>query len=843
MSTGLGKLLSWARPPKKNVYYLTEGSVDEKGLLGNKGARLCEMFRLGMPVPPAFVISTDACNEYLDNKKVELQPELIQEYTKAIHELETQTEKCFGGDVKEKTPMLLSVRSSTPVSMPGMSETILNLGMNDEVFYALVSSSGNLRWACDTYRRFLQMFGVLVLGVERKHYDEILNTACRKGNFADETQLTVQDLQDIVQSFKTITAVPDDPWEQLRMAVEAIFASWYSAKGMRYRDVHNIPADIGTAVIVQSMVYGNANTRSGSGVAMTRNPTTGEKELFGEYLRNSEGEEMADGVRTPVSLSTWQKEVPDLGEKLQHIEGILEKHFCDMQDIEFTVENGELYVLETRPAKRTARAAVRIAVEMVEEGLLTEREALLRFDPNQMDYFLNPVIDPSYRNENDPKVVERTLGKGLAGSDGTIVGKAVFDMKQVETCVNNGESCILILDDVTTAHRSALKIASGLLTVRGGRDTYGAEIMRALGKPCVMGASNLRLDAEKGELSVSPEVASSTTGQINHIIHAGDSLTIDGSSGMIYTGEIPTVSVGQDAHYMKVIFWADKYKRMDVYANAESRVDVLQADRMGADGIGSLRTERMLKKGSRIDLFRRAILTEDAMSRKQCLLQLLPLLQADFLEIFTFQSHRPVCVRLLDPPLGSFLPTLFVEDGGSRKQCLLQLLPLLQADFLEIFTFQSHRPVCVRLLDPPLGSFLPTLFVEDGVDEGQYEAQLSSLAGEVGISKEACLNRIRLLREENPLLGFRGSRLSILYPEITEMLTKAVVGAAIEAKKGCVFVAPHIMIPLVVTDHEVDIITPMIRAAAESVCAAAGSSDSLDDLGVRIGSMIETPRA
>eukprot|EP00600_Ochromonadales_sp_CCMP1393_P008438 CAMPEP_0174954150 /NCGR_PEP_ID=MMETSP0004_2-20121128/265_1 /TAXON_ID=420556 /ORGANISM="Ochromonas sp., Strain CCMP1393" /LENGTH=988 /DNA_ID=CAMNT_0016201933 /DNA_START=1859 /DNA_END=4825 /DNA_ORIENTATION=- len=826
MSKGLAKLFDWARPHKKRVYYLNEGSIEEKSVLGNKGANLCEMYRLGMPVPPAFVITAESCLEYFKQDDEELDKDLVAEYTKGVHEIESQTGKQFGGNFKTqhplKPPLLLSVRSGAAVSMPGMMDTILNLGINDDIVDVLARISNNPRWAFDTYRRFLQMFGNVVLGVDKQLYEDVLQVAREKRGVPHDSLLTMADLVDVVKEFKKIATVPAEPWEQLNMAVQAVFKSWYSPRAVKYRDIHHMHEVLGTAVNIQSMVYGNMNTRSGSGVAFTRNPTTGEKEMYGEFLSNAEGEDVVSGVRTPMKLTELRTHQPQVYDSLRVIEGKLERHYRDMQDLEFTVENGTLFILQTRTGKRTARAAVHIAAAMVRERLITEREALLRINPSQMDFFLHPMIDPEFANEDDPKVAERILGKGLAASAGAATGKVVFSCEEAEACQRRGEDCILVRFETSADDIGGLQAAKGVLTLRGGLTSHAAVVMRGMGKPAVVGVQQLYIDTDTGVLATRPvkaavATASSTSStpaaatataaavKANEAIEAvqagiahahehlpqimvkqGETITIDGSTGIVYTGEMPTVSVGQDENFLAVMQWADKYKRLHVLANAESPEDVQQADRMGAEGVGLCRTEHMFFHEARIDLFRHLILTDNPVERQHCLAQLLPLQQADFLQIFTTMGPRQVTIRLLDPPLHEFLP---------RPQ---------NPDFSE---------------------------------------EIAQLAARGGIPPAQCERRVRTLQENNPMLGFRGCRLSIVYPEITEMQVKAIVGAVIEARDKGIDVHAEIMIPLVVTDHEVDLIAPIVTAAAESVCAAASPRHTLESLNIRLGSMIETPRA
>eukprot|EP01036_Dinobryon_divergens_P024279 gene24279-32714_t len=745
----LKRLFDWTHPDKKRIYYFSEGSAEDKNLLGNKGANLCEMFRLGLPVPPGFVITTETCTDFFNQQgktQTQLSTVLVDQYTKAIHELGNPTNNCANvgkqGIIStleqiNTIPLLLSVRSGAAVSMPGMMDTILNLGINEELVLIMARLSNNPRWAFDTYRRFLSMFGTVVLGAEKSKYEEVMEKARKRRGVEYDSMLTMSDLQTVVKHFKEIATVPDDPWEQLQMAIEAVFCSWYSPRAVKYRDIHGISNDLGTAVTVQSMVYGNMNMRSGSGVAFTRNPATGEKVFYGEYLNNAEGEDVV------------------------------------------AVENGVLFILQTRRGKRTALAAVRIAVSMVQEKLITERDALMRIDPYQMDFFLHPMIDP-------------VCGKGLAASAGAACGVLAFTCEDAE---ENETSA----DDI-----AGLNAAIGVLTIHGGVTSHAAVVMRGMGKPAVTGANRMSVRvvaSSTGEKDESAQVAAadktatvgaagksegapSPTGFVMElvgmrsngntaILRKGDVVTIDGSSGKVYFGEVPTVIAGRDANYQTVLKWADKYKRMQVLVNAETFDD-------GAEGVGLVRTEHMFFEKTRLDLFRQMILSATTEDRCACLMKMLPM-------------QQQVTVRLLDPPLHEFLP--------KRNQTTL-----------ESFT---------------------------------YEEELLELSARLGISLDECVSRISALTESNPMLGFRGCRLSVVYPEITEMQTRAIFGAALDCMKEGITVSPQIMIPLVCSDHEVSYIVPIIRNAYALVCEQYSSvyGDQGYHLNYSIGCMLEVPRA
>lgn len=791
----------WSHPDKKRIYFFSEGTAEDKNLLGNKGANLCEMFRLGLPVPPGFIITTETCVDFFNNnnnknnklsQNSKLSQTLINQYTKAVHELEKQSGKTFGGIQIGKTgminkmeqittiPLLLSVRSGAAVSMPGMMDTILNLGMNEELVQIMARLSNNARWAYDCYRRFIQMFGTVVYNIDKKKYDDILDNIKTKRNVCCDSLLTVSDLQIVIQEFKQLAEIPIDPWEQLQLAIEAVFNSWFSPRAVKYRDIHNIAEDLGTAVTVQSMVYGNMNIRSGSGVAFTRNPGTGDKVFFGEYLNNAEGEDVVAGVRTPVSVDELRGEQPKVYEQLTHIQSLLERHYRDMQDIEFTVENAVLFILQTRRGKRTAMASVKIAVDMVDEKLITERDALMRIDAYQMDFFLHPMLDPS------AQMTEKFLiGKGLAASAGAAIGRVALTCEKAQEYNNNNTNCILVRQETSADDITGLHAAIGVLTIHGGVTSHAAVVMRGMGKSAVTGARNMYI---KDGILVGEDLNGKAV-QISE----GTTITIDGSTGNVYLGEMPTVISGKNEHYQRILKWADKYKRIQVLVNAETVDDIRKSQEYGAEGVGLCRTEHMFFHPERLFLFRLMILSD---------------------------SYEQRCRYLAD------------------------MLPLQQEDFRQIFRLMPNRQVTVRLLDPPLHEFLPVRQKDDSM-AFDHEEDLLKIASELGITLELLLSRIQAMKESNPMMGFRGCRLSIVYPEITEMQTKAIIGAALDVMREGVVVRPEIMIPLVCSDHEVNEIVPIIHKAHDEVCARYASvyGDPGFHVNYSIGCMVEVPRA
>eukprot|EP01032_Pedospumella_encystans_P017907 gene17907-20396_t len=782
----LGRLFDWARPKKKYLYMFNEGSLEDKNALGLKGANLCEMVRLNLPVPPGFIIASECCIDYLKyegkEKQNKLSEQLIADYKRAIADLEIQTNKKFGGEFELKEtrePLLLAVRAGAAVNMPNMMDTVLNVGINDQIVDYMTQSSMNPKWAYDTYRRFLQMFGNVVLNMDLKPYEDIVTNIRKNRGVEHDSQLTAEDFKEIVKYFKLLAAVPDDPWEQLYMAIEAVFRSWTSPRAVKHCEIHNISCDLGTAVTVQSMVYGNLNDYSGAGVAYTRNPITGEKKVYGEYLINAMGEDVRSGVRAPSKLTDLQRQHHTLFDELEQVAAVLERNYIDMQEILFTIENKKLFVLQTRTAKRTPRASVQVAVSMVKEKMITEREALLRVDPNQMDFFLHSMLTKEFADPDDVEVKKQILCRGTGASAGAATGEIVFTSEQAQECKDNGQLCILVCNETSPKDMDGLHACEAVLTLQdSGIDSYAARMARVMRKSAVVNANKLSLDLDNETLTC--------TLCPSKVAKRGDIITIDGSTGYIYFGDLPKVQVGQDEHFRTVMQWADKYKRMGVLASVETLEDVQLALRMGAEGIGLCTTEHMFYGYDRLDLYRRVILAPNLQERSQWLLQLLPLQQHDFLEIFRLVGDTQVTIRLLDPPMHEFLP-----DHASPK----------------------------------------------------FEEEVKSMAEKLGLPLEQVQKRLNDLKEENPMLGFRGCRLSIAYPEITEMQTKAIVGAAIQARQDNISVKPQIMIPFIVSDHEVSLIIPIIDAAAHLVCNQHGGVFTPDSLELTYGAMIQTPRA
>ncbi|MBN2518353.1 MAG: pyruvate, phosphate dikinase [Candidatus Altiarchaeota archaeon] len=744
----------------KYLYSFEEGDKNMKNLLGGKGANLAEMTSLGIPVPPGFVITTDVCKAYYANgrKYPSGFNEQIKEYMK---KLEDRMGMKFGDPVN---PLLVSVRSGAPVSMPGMMDTILNLGINDKVVEALIKKTGNERFAWDAYRRFIQMFGNVVLKVGHEKFEKILQAQKDNRRVKLDTELDAEDLKKVVKGYKTLikketgSDFPENPMKQLQMAVDAVFESWNNPRAIKYREIHEISVDLGTAVNVQSMVFGNMGENSGTGVCFTRNPSTGEKEFYGEYLMNAQGEDVVAGIRTPKHLDDMKKELPKLYKELTDIMTDVEKHYKDMQDMEFTIQEGKLYLLQTRNGKRTAQAAVRIAVELVGEKLIDKDAAILRVEPNQLNQLLHKQIDT--------KAKVKVIAKGLPASPGAAVGKAVFSAERAEELADEeGEKVVLVRNETSPEDIHGMVVAQGILTAKGGMTSHAAVVARGMGKCCVAGAESIRVDEDKKQFSV---------GDV--IVKEGDLISLNGSTGEVILGEAPTVDPEMKGEFGTLMRWADDVRKLGVRTNAETPRDAKVARDFGAEGIGLARTEHMFFEADRIKSMRQMILAGD-------------------------------------------------EKG--RRKALDKLLPLQRGDFEELFEIMDGLDVTIRLLDPPLHEFLPN------TDEGVKE-----VAKEMGVSPEKLKDAIKSLHEINPMLGFRGCRLAIVYPEIAEMQTRAIFEAAANVSKKGVKVRPEVMIPVVAAWQEMKINREIVEKTAKQVL-----EEKKVNIPIRIGTMIELPRA
>ena len=742
---------------KKFIYMFDEGNKDMRNLLGGKGANLAEMTNIGLPVPPGFTITTEACSEFYNQDK-KIWDELKDEICENIKKLEEKTGKTFGHG---ENPLLVSVRSGAAVSMPGMMDTILNLGLNDITVESLAAITNNERLAWDSYRRFIQMFGDVVKEVPKYKFDIIMDKVKETKGITSDLDLDVEDLKLITKKFKELYAQEtgedfySDPMEQLISAVKAVFNSWNNPRAIIYRELNEITGLPGTAVNVQSMVFGNMGTNSGTGVAFTRNPATGENKIFGEYLMNAQGEDVVAGIRTPESIDKLAQEMPDMFEQFMNNCHILEKHYKDMQDMEFTIERGKFYMLQTRNGKRTSKAAINIAVDMVEEGLITKEEAILRIDPKSIDQLLHKTFSKEGLKE------AKEIGEGLAASPGAASGKVYFDCKSIK---ENGGG-ILVRVETSPEDIEGMNIAEGILTVRGGMTSHAAVVARGMGKCCVCGCSELTINEEKKELE-----------SRGVVIKEGEYISLDGSSGKVYLGEVPKSEIELSGAFEKFISWVDEVRTLGIRMNADTPRDCAAGLRFGAEGIGLCRTEHMFFGEERIWAVREMIVSNSRLERDRALAKIYPFQKKDFCDIFELMNGKPVNVRLLDPPLHEFLP--------------------------------------------------------------KGEADQKKLAELMGKPFSAVQERISYLHEVNPMLGHRGCRLAITYPEIYEMQAKAIIEAAIETKEKGIEVNPEIMIPLVVEKSELKYVKERITEAIEEIFAKKKTR-----IDYKVGTMVEVPRA
>jgi len=734
-----------------------EGDASMREILGGKGANLHEMTRLGIPVPPGFTISTQACVYYLD--KGEWPPGLENEVKEHMAHLEEAMGRGFGN---RNHPLLVSVRSGARVSMPGMMDTILNLGLNDETVEGLAKVTDNPRFAYDSYRRLLQMFGEVVRGIPHQRFEHQLEEVKKARGITQDVELTAQDLLEVIRLYKEVfkgegTSFPQEPWEQLKDAIEAVFKSWNNERARTYRRIHDIPDDWGTAVNVQTMVFGNLGDDSGTGVCFTRNPATGEKGLFGEFLPNAQGEDVVAGIRTPLPIFKLQDWMPSVYQGLEELGQLLERHYRDMQDMEFTIERGKLYILQTRAGKRTVRAAIRIAVEMVEDGIIDRATALLRVDPEQLCQILHPDIDPS--------AVYCVMARGLPASPGAASGKVVFSAKEAEEWADRGEPVILVRQETSPEDIGGMNVAQGILTARGGITSHAAVVARGMGKCCVVGCDALIINEEEGYI-----LAEGVR------INRGDIITLNGSTGEVIQGKVPLVEADPGPYFSRLMEWADSVRTLKVRANVDTPENASLARKLGAEGIGLCRTEHMFFEKERINVVREMILAETVQERKKALTRLLPMQKEDFKGIFKAMEGLPVTIRLLDPPLHEFLP-------------------------------RTHQ-------------------------------EMEAFSQETGVPLERVMEKVARLHEFNPMLGLRGCRLGILFPEIYRMQVRAIFEAACELVKEGVDVRPEVMVPLVAHVREMRILRDLIEKEALTVMKEQGIK-----VGYLIGTMIELPRA
>ena len=748
---------------KKYVYLFTEGNAGMRELLGGKGANLAEMTNIGLPVPQGFTITTEACTKYYEDGK-QINPEIQAEIMEYIEKMEAITGKKFGD---HENPLLVSVRSGARASMPGMMDTILNLGLNEEVVEVISKKSGNPRWAWDCYRRFIQMYSDVVMEVGKKYFEQLIDKMKEAKGVKQDIELDANDLKELARQFKEEykskigTDFPSDPKEQLFGAIKAVFRSWDNPRANVYRRDNDIPYSWGTAVNVQSMAFGNMGDDCGTGVAFTRDPATGAKGLFGEFLTNAQGEDVVAGVRTPMKIAEMEQKFPEAFAQFQQVCKTLEEHYRDMQDMEFTVEHGKLYMLQTRNGKRTAQAALKIACDLVDEGMRTEQEAVLMIDPRNLDTLLHPQFDAKALKATKP------LGRGLGASPGAACGQVVFTAEDAEAWKAKGKKVVLVRLETSPEDITGMKAAQGILTVRGGMTSHAAVVARGMGKCCVSGCGDISMDEENKKFTLAGKT-----------FHEGDVISIDGSTGNIYGEAIPTVDATIAGEFGRIMAWADKYRKLKVRTNADTPTDAKKARELGAEGIGLCRTEHMFFEPDRIAAFREMICSDT------------------------------------------------VEE---REAALAKILPMQQSDFEKLYEALEGYPVVIRFLDPPLHEFVPTT-----------EEDIARLAKDQGKSVERIKEIIASLHEFNPMMGHRGCRLAVTYPEIASMQTRAVIRAAIAVKKNHPDwnVVPEIMIPLIGDVKELKYVKNFVVSVADEEIKAAGS-----DLKYEVGTMIEIPRA
>ena len=748
---------------KKWVYLFTEGNAGMRNLLGGKGANLAEMTNLGLPVPQGFTITTEACTQYYEDGR-QINDEIMGQIMEYIGKMEEITGKKFGD---KENPLLVSVRSGARASMPGMMDTILNLGLNEEVVEVLSAKSGNPRWAWDCYRRFIQMYSDVVMEVGKKYFEELIDRMKEEKGVTQDVELTAEDLKELADQFKAEykskigEEFPHDPKEQLIGAIKAVFRSWDNPRANVYRRDNDIPYSWGTAVNVQMMAFGNMGETSGTGVAFTRNPATGEKQLMGEFLLNAQGEDVVAGVRTPQPIAQLQETMPEVFEQFRGICSTLEDHYRDMQDMEFTIEDKHLYMLQTRNGKRTAKAALKIACDLVDEGMITEEKAVSMIDPRNLDSLLHPQFDAEALKKAEP------IAKALAAAPGAACGKVVFTAEDAKAWAARGEKVVLVRLETSPEDIEGMKAAQGILTVRGGMTSHAAVVARGMGTCCVSGCSAIIMDEANKKFTLSGKE-----------YHEGEVISFDGTTGNIYDGEIKTVDAVIAGEFGRIMAWADKYRKLKVRTNADTPADARKARELGAEGIGLCRTEHMFFEGDRIDAFREMICS---------------------------------------------------DTTEEREEALSKILPLQQGDFEKLYEAMEGNPVTIRFLDPPLHEFVPT-----------EEADIKKLADKKGKSVEEIKAFIESLHEFNPMMGHRGCRLAVTYPEIARMQTAAVIRAALNVQKAHPEwkMVPEIMIPLIGDSKEFRYVKKIVTETADAEIKAAGA-----ELAYEVGTMIEIPRA
>ena len=746
----------------KYVYLFSEGNADMRNLLGGKGANLAEMTNLGLPVPQGFTVTTEACTKYYDDGKI-IASHIQEEIKQGLKKLEEKTGKKFGC---AENPLLVSVRSGARASMPGMMDTILNLGLNDNVVEGLAKLTNNARFAYDSYRRFIQMFSDVVMGLEKSRFEKIIDEMKEERNIKLDTEFTVEDLKKMVVKFKTFykqelgSNFPEQPEIQLMEAVKAVFRSWDNPRAQVYRRMNEIPYSWGTAVNVQSMVFGNMGEQSGTGVAFTRNPSTGEKKLYGEYLMNAQGEDVVAGIRTPMPISHLEQQNPAIYQQFVEIANTLENHYNDMQDMEFTIENGKLYMLQTRNGKRTAKAALKIAVDLVSEGKLTEKQALMKIEPKQLDTLLHPGFEASALKKAE------VIGKALPASPGAACGKVVFSAERAIELAKEKNKVVLVRLETSPEDIEGMVASEGILTARGGMTSHAAVVARGMGTCCVAGCSDLKVNEEEKYFVLNGKT-----------FREGDYISLDGSTGYIYGEQVKTEPASLSGDFGTIMAWADKYRALKVRTNADTPNDAKNAYNFGAEGIGLCRTEHMFFDADRIPAVREMIVSST------------------------------------------------VEE---RKVALNKLLPMQRKDFIGLYKAMKEYPVTIRFLDPPLHEFLP-----------HTDEEIQTLAKEMNLTFQSLKTTVESLHEFNPMMGHRGLRLAVTYPEIAEMQTQAVIEAAIAVKKECGYnIIPEIMIPLSCDAKELGYVSDIVKAKADEIISKEGVN-----LTYKVGTMIEIPRA
>ena len=794
----------------KYVYLFEEADGSNKKLLGGKGAGLAEMTRMGLPVPPGFIVTTEACLQYFGGKR-RLPKGLMEQVAESLKKIEERTGKVFGSP---SNPLFFSVRSGAAVSMPGMMDTILNLGLNNETIEGLIQITTDGRFAYDAYRRFIQLFGKIALGIEESEFDLILNKKKEKVGAVYDTDLDADSLKDICRQYlalikkRTGSAFPEDPMVQLRLAIEAVFRSWMGKRAIDYRKEFRITSEIanGTAVNVCTMVFGNMGFDSATGVAFTRDPGTGENVLYGEYLVNAQGEDVVAGIRTPKPIQEMKREMPKIYRELERVRKTLEEHFQEVQDFEFTVERGILYILQTRNGKMNAQAIVRTSVQMVEEKLVGKEGAVLRLKPQELEQLLHKRIDPGFKGK--PVVT------GLAASPGAASGKAVFDADEAERMGKLGHKVILVREETKPEDIHGFFAAQGILTSRGGKTSHAAVVARGMGKPCVSGCEDLHIDAQKREAAIK-----------GTLLKEGDFITIDGSRGEVYLGEVPTVDPEISDDLLTLLGWADELRTMGVRANADTPQDTTRAREMGAEGIGLCRTERMFNALDRLPIVREMILAGSKKKRNEAIDKLRPLQKSDFKKIFRAMEGLPVTIRLLDPPLHEFLPS--AEELASE----LRKLEEMERAFSSMENFSE----AMKLLEP---SFRESLKPLEHMATDIAEIRSKRLDRKLIRRQQETLRKVKEMREVNPMLGHRGVRLGITYPEIYKMQIQAILEAAAELIKEGVDVQPEMMVPQVCTAQELKLVYQMVKKVQQDVEKRFGI-----EIPYKFGTMIEVVRA